>query len=115
MVHDIPAHIRDLPEGASNSLAMPTGSVELRNDFVTFKIPGFDRGWGGPWPPDRQHRYVFTLYALKSPRVQVPPDADHPAFAAIVMPVVIEQASFTAVYGPARKPLPSAAPTGGPR
>ena len=115
MVHDIPAHIRDLPEGASNSLAMPTGAVELRNDFVTFKIPGFDRGWGGPWPPDRQHRYVFTLYALKTPRVQVPPDADHPAFAAIVMPVVIEQASFTAVYGPARKPLPSAAPTGGPR
>ncbi|MGQ0564937.1 MAG: YbhB/YbcL family Raf kinase inhibitor-like protein [Gemmobacter sp.] len=108
MVHDIPAHIRELGEGASNSLAMPAGAVELRSDFVTFKIPGFDRGWGGPWPPDRQHRYVFTLYALKVPKIAVPPDADHPAFAAIVMPVVIEQASFTAVYGPARKPLPSA-------
>jgi Raf kinase inhibitor-like YbhB/YbcL family protein len=108
MVHDIPGHVRELVEGASGSLAMPTGAVELSSDFVTFRVPGFGRGWGGPWPPDRQHRYVFTLYALKTPRVAVPSDADLPAFAAAVMPVAIDQASFTAVYGPARKPLPTA-------
>lgn len=108
LVHDIPAHVRELGEGASNSLAMPAGAIELPSDFVTFKIPGFGRGWGGPWPPDRQHRYVFTLYALKTPRVAVPPDADLSTFAAAVLPVTIDQASFTAVYGPARKPLPTA-------
>lgn len=108
LVHDIPGHIRELPEGASGSLAMPTGAIELNSDFVTFKIPGFGRGWGGPWPPDRQHRYVFTLYALKAARVALPADADLSAFAAAVMPVAIDQASFTAVYGPARKPLPTA-------
>jgi Raf kinase inhibitor-like YbhB/YbcL family protein len=108
MVHDIPGHVRELVEGASGSLAMPTGAVELSSDFVTFRVPGFGCGWGGPWPPDRQHRYVFTLYALKTPRVAVPSDADLPAFAAAVMPVAIDQASFTAVYGPARKPLPTA-------
>jgi ribose transport system ATP-binding protein len=108
LVHDIPGHVRDLPEGASGSLAMPTGAIELNSDFVTFKIPGFGKGWGGPWPPDRQHRYVFTLYALKTPRVALAADADLAAFAAAVMPVAIDQASFTAVYGPARKPLPSA-------
>ncbi len=106
LVYDIPGHIRNIDEGASNSLAMPPGSVELNSDFVTFRIPGFGRGWGGPWPPDRQHRYVFTLYALKTPRLSLPPDADLTTFAAAVLPVTIDQTSFTAVYGPARKPLP---------
>jgi ribose transport system ATP-binding protein len=108
LVHDIPAHIRELPEGASGTLAIPSGARELYSDFVTFKIPGFGAGWGGPWPPDRQHRYVFTLYALKVPRVALPPDADLAAFGAAILPVTIDQASFTAVYGPARKALPTA-------
>jgi ribose transport system ATP-binding protein len=108
MVHDIPGHVRELPEGASGSLAMPAGAAELHSDFTTFRIPGFGRGYGGPWPPDRQHRYVFTLYALKVPRVAIPPDADLTAFAAAILPVAIDQASFTAVYGPARNPLPTA-------
>ena len=107
LVHDIPGHVRELPEGASGSLAMPAGVAELNSDFVTFRIPGFGRGWGGPWPPDRQHRYVFTLYALKVPKVAIPPDADLTAFAAAILPVAIDQASFTAVYGPARNPLPT--------
>lgn len=107
LVHDIPGHIRELPEGASNSLALPTPAAELNSDFVTFAIPGFGRGWGGPWPPDRQHRYVFTLYALKTARVVIAPGADLADFAAAVLPVAIDQASFTAVYGPARKPLPT--------
>ncbi|MDR7127512.1 YbhB/YbcL family Raf kinase inhibitor-like protein [Pseudotabrizicola sp. 4114] len=107
LAHDIPGHIRELPEGASNSLALPSPAAELNSDFVTFAIPGFGRGWGGPWPPDRQHRYVFTLYALKTARVDIAPGADLAAFAAAVLPVAIDQASFTAVYGPARKPLPT--------
>ncbi len=108
LVHGIPGHIRELAEGASQSQAMPAGAKELNSDFVTFKIPGFGRGWGGPWPPDRQHRYIFTLYALKSAKLEIAPDADFSAFAASVVPVAIDQASFTAVYGPARKPLPTA-------
>lgn len=108
MVHDIPGHVGEIAEGASQTLAMPAGSKELNSDFVTFRIPGFGRGWGGPWPPDRQHRYVFTLYALKTARLEIPPDADLATFAAAVVPVAIDQASFTAVYGPARKTLPTA-------
>ena len=117
LVYDIPARTRELPEGASRSQAMPGGARELNSDFVTFKIPGFGKGWGGPWPPDRQHRYVFTLYALKVPSLSLPDDADLTDFAAAVTPVAIDQALFTAVYGPARKPLPTeqdvAEPTGG--
>ena len=107
LVYNIPGHVRELGEGASRSLALPNGAKELNSDYVTFKIPGFGRGWGGPWPPDRQHRYVFTLYALKSAKLQLDPDADLAAFATAVVPVAIDQASFTAVYGPARKALPT--------
>ena len=106
LVHGIPKHVRELPAGASQSPLLPAGTWELNSDFVTFRIPGFGCGYGGPWPPDRSHRYVFTLYALQLERLDISPDADLPAFAAAVLPAAIASASFTAVYGPASKPLP---------
>ena len=109
LVHDIPAAVHELTEGASGTALMPSGAIELNSDFVTFRIPGFGRGYGGPWPSDRPHRYVFTVYALKTERLAIDPDANLIAFAAAVMPAVIASASFTAVYGPARKPLPAPA------
>jgi ribose transport system ATP-binding protein len=108
LVYNIPADTRVLPEGASMSAAMPAGAQELNSDFVTFRIPGFGRGYGGPWPPDRAHRYVFTLYALKTRTLDLPSDADLGAFAAAVLPVTIDQTSFTATYGPAKAALPAA-------
>jgi len=107
MVYDIPAHVRELPEGASGSDLLPAGARELNSDYVTFAIPGFGRGYGGPWPPDRTHRYVFTIYALMAEHLALPPDGDLPVFSAAVLPVTIASAAFTAFYGPASKPLPS--------
>ncbi len=107
LVYDIPAETRMLAEGASRSPLLPAGARELNSDFVTFKIPGFGRGYGGPWPPDRAHRYVFTLFALKSQVLDIDAEADLTAFYAAIMPVTIESASFVARYGPARKPLPA--------
>jgi len=108
LVYNIPADCRGLSEGASMTDKMPSGAMELNSDFVTFDIPGFGRGYGGPWPPDREHRYVFTLYALKRRSLDLVDDADLPAFAQAILPVTIDQTSFTATYGPARAPLPSA-------
>jgi len=108
-VHSIPAHVHELAEGAGGTARMPVGAVELDSDFVTFKIPGFGRAYGGPWPPDRQHRYVFTLFALKTAGVAIDPGADLDSFVSAVTPETIATASFTALYGPARKPLPTAA------
>ena len=107
LVYDIPPQTLALPEGASRGPDLPAGARELNSDFVTFKIPGFGRGWGGPWPPDRAHRYVFTLYALMAEAIEVDPEADLAAFMAAIAPRAIASTSFTARYGPARKPLPA--------
>ena len=108
LVYNIPADASGLIEGASMTAKMPSGSQELNSDFVTFKIPGFGRGYGGPWPPNGPHRYVFTLFALKSKSIDLPQDADLVAFSQAILPVTIEQASFTAIYGPANAALPAA-------
>jgi ribose transport system ATP-binding protein len=107
LAFDIPADTRGLAEGASGSAAMPAGARELNSDFVTFRIPGFGRGYGGPWPPDRSHRYVFTLYALKVQHLGIEDEASLEHFAAAVLPVTIASQSFVAHYGPAKKPLPT--------
>ena len=108
LVYNIPSDERQLPRGASGNSTMPRGSKELNSDFLTLKLPGFERGYAGPWPPDCAHRYIFTLYALKVESLDLERDAKLQDFAAEVLPVTIEQASFTAFYGPSRKELPAA-------
>ncbi len=108
LVYNIPADTKQIPEAASMTAAMPSGAQELNSDFVTFKIPGFGRGYAGPWPPNGTHRYVFTLFALKTKTINLPQDADFVAFSQAILPATIEQASFTAIYGPANAALPAA-------
>ena len=108
LVYNIPADARRLSRGASGSAAMPPGSRELNSDFITLKLPGFSSGYAGPWPPDCAHRYIFTLYALKVRNLDLQQDAKLEDFATSVIPVTIEQASFTAMYGPSDVQLPAA-------
>ncbi len=107
MICDLPADIRSLPRGASPNGDLPEGAKEMRSDFVTFNIPGYDRGYGGPWPPDREHRYIFTIYALMTDKLNVDLDGDLEEFSRAVLPVTIASASFTGRYGPAKNSLPS--------
>jgi phosphatidylethanolamine-binding protein (PEBP) family uncharacterized protein len=85
---------------------MRAGAKELNSDFVTFGIPGFGKGYGPPWPPDAEHRYVFTLYALKSQSLGLPEDAEHGEFAKAVLAVTIQTATLVGLYGPAKEKLP---------
>ena len=107
LVYDIPAWARTLAEDVSARAVLPGDARELNSDFVTFGIPGFGRGYGGPWPPDAAHRYVFTLYALKREKLDLPPDADYADFVNAVLPVTITTATVMGIYGPARQPLPA--------
>jgi ribose transport system ATP-binding protein len=109
LVIDLPSEARGLPEGASGTPAMPAGARELASDFVTFRIPGYGRGYGGPWPPDDAHRYVFTLYALKTDHIELDDAADYIEFVRAVLPRTITTATLVGFYGPATTPLPGAA------
>lgn len=64
LVYDIPAIVRELPEGAARSL--PNGARHGTNDHGT-------QTWYGPCPPVGEHRYFFKLYAL-----DVMLDLEHP-------------------------------------
>ena len=67
-IYDIPASVTELPQGAGDPGGkMPAGAVQVRTDFGT-------AGYGGPCPPagNKPHRYIFTVYALKAARLDVP-------------------------------------------
>ncbi|MDX9786266.1 MAG: YbhB/YbcL family Raf kinase inhibitor-like protein [Desulfobacterales bacterium] len=106
MVYNISPNETGLPEGASPGGKMPSGAKELNSDFVTFGSPHHKNHYAGPWPPDRSHRYVFTLYALKT-ALDIPENADYVEFVKTVLPVTITSATLMATYGPAKEPLPA--------
>ena len=58
-VTGVPAGVTALPEGASSSGFLPSGAVELPNDFDK-------KGYGGPCPPPgTPHNYILQVWALK--------------------------------------------------
>ncbi len=109
MIYNIPAEVRNLPEGASPGGKLPIGAKELNSDYVTFQMPGYGKGYAGPWPPDKAHRYVFTVYALKNEALEMPEASDYVEFVKAVLPVTIATATLIGTYGPAKNPLPGTA------
>jgi Raf kinase inhibitor-like YbhB/YbcL family protein len=55
-------------------------------------------GWVGPCPPSGTHRYVFRLYALRSP-LPLATGADKPAFLAALKGRVLASAVLVGRYG----------------
>lgn len=68
LVVNIPPNIAGLAKnaGKTDGSNLPAGAVHVNTDFG-------GPGWGGPCPPvgDKPHRYIFTLYALKTERLDV--------------------------------------------
>ncbi len=77
VIFNIPADTMELKTNAGNveSNLAPAGSVQSLNDYGT-------TGFGGACPPkgDKAHRYVFTVYALGVPKL----DLDKNALPALV-------------------------------
>lgn len=95
VVYDIPATSTGLAQGAgSGKDSLPTGAVQGRTDYGA---PGF----GGACPPvgDKPHRYVFTVYALKVAKLEVPPDASPALIGFMTRANALGSATFTALYG----------------
>ncbi|OGQ21520.1 MAG: hypothetical protein A3I05_03700 [Deltaproteobacteria bacterium RIFCSPLOWO2_02_FULL_44_10] len=54
LLFNIPMNVTKFSEGMK---ARPLGTIEGKNSWNR-------TGYGGPCPPDREHRYFFKLYAL---------------------------------------------------
>ncbi len=89
LVVNIPAETTALPEGASRQ-NMPQGAKELQNSFG-------DQGYGGPQPPKGtgEHPYVFTIYALNTPSLDLEPDASLQELQQAIQGKVLDQAQVT--------------------
>ena len=70
VMFNIPADATGLAAGAGNGRNAPRGSQQGNTDFGT-------KGYGGPCPPqgDKPHHYHFTVYALKTDKLDVPGNA----------------------------------------
>jgi len=99
-VINIPANVTELAAnaGAVGGANLPKGATNVRIDY------GF-AGWGGPCPPegDKPHRYIFTVYALKTDKLDIPADATAAVAGFMTNGSTIAKASFTAKYGRAKK------------
>lgn len=71
LVVNIPADVTELAEGAgSRGGDLPAGALQTCTDFAA-------PGYGGPCPPtgDHPHRYLFSVFAVKSEKLDVNPDS----------------------------------------
>ncbi|WP_324134773.1 YbhB/YbcL family Raf kinase inhibitor-like protein [Bosea sp. (in: a-proteobacteria)] len=96
VVADIPVGTSSLPRGTgtADGARLPAGARQIATDFG---VPG----WGGPCPPtgDAPHRYIFTVYALKTEKLELPPNPTASLTGFVVNMNAIASASFTATYG----------------
>jgi len=93
LVIDLPKDAASLAEGASGR-KMPPGARELKNSFGKL-------GYGGPQPPpgSGDHPYVFTLYALSAPQVELSQDVSLAAFHKALEGKTLATATLTGYFG----------------
>ena len=100
VIFNIPATARaiELNAGASTNRTiaegtLPAGAVESITDFGK-------PGYGGACPPvgDKAHRYIFTLYALDTPILDLSPTSMPALVGFSIHAHLLAKASFTAYY-----------------
>jgi Raf kinase inhibitor-like YbhB/YbcL family protein len=98
VVFNIPKSVDGLKTGASSSTkgsnAMPAGAVE---SFTSYNSKGF----GGACPPkgDKPHRYIFTVYALDTEKIEQGSDARPELIGFFLNSHAIAKAGIIAYYG----------------
>jgi Raf kinase inhibitor-like YbhB/YbcL family protein len=95
-VINIPATVTELKPDAGNAsnANLPAGAKQVRIDYGT-------AAWGGACPPpgDKPHRYVFTVHALKTDKLDIPADATAALAGFMINGNSVGKATFTAKYG----------------
>ena len=91
-VANIPADVRELLEDASSG-GLPRGAVEGRTDFGS---PGY--GGAAPPPGHGPHRYIFTVFAVDVPQLDVTPENSGAVFGFNLHFHTLAKASLSATY-----------------
>lgn len=96
VVINIPPTITRLPEAAGNPnlRLLPSEVVQVATDFGQ---PGF----GGACPPvgDKPHKYIFTVFALNTEKIELPKHATAALAGFMINAHLIDKVSVTAIYG----------------
>ena len=92
LVFNIDKSVDNLKTGASNH-AMPGGAVESSTSYGS-------KGFGGACPPkgDKAHRYIFTVYALNTEKIDQDSAARPELIGFFLNSHVIAKASIMAYY-----------------
>ena len=92
-VVNIPASVSQLKEGAS-SKGLPEGAVEGRTDYGK-------AGYGGACPPPgaKPHRYIFTVHALKTDKLDINSESSGALTGYNINGNSLGKASFTVKFG----------------
>lgn len=94
-VFNIPADTNEIKEGASlDPTKLPAGVVEGRTDFGK-------AGYGGACPPqgDKPHRYILTVFALKTDKIDLDKDASGALVGYYLNQNALAKSSLTVTYG----------------
>jgi Raf kinase inhibitor-like YbhB/YbcL family protein len=95
-VINLPADVSALKAdaGAAGGANLPKGASHVRIDYGV-------AAWGGMCPPpgDKPHRYIFTVHALKTDKLEIPADATAALAGYMINANALGKASFTAKYG----------------
>lgn len=95
VAYNIPANTNKIAAGAGtvDGKNLPTGTAQGRTDFGS-------TGFGGACPPegDKPHRYIFTLHALKTEKLEIPEGATAALIGYMINANRIAQTGFTAYY-----------------
>lgn len=97
---------RGVTPGGKKQPPGPVGSRQGLNDYTSFmsgdeQMAGEYYGYDGPCPPwndELLHHYRFTVYALDTDRLDVPPSFDGRQAAEALQGHVLAEASITGTY-----------------
>lgn len=94
-VINIPANYDVFPAnfGYKNSFSLEANINQIRNDFGNYSF-------GGPCPPkgDKKHRYIFTIHALKTEKIDLDKSATAALAGFMINQNTLAKSSFTAFY-----------------
>jgi len=89
VLFNIPKETTELPEGAKT---LPKGAVQARNDFGNSQ-------YDGACPPEKtSHRYVFTIYALKTKSIPLDSSASGAMVGYYIHQNTLAKSSISASY-----------------